>query len=64
MNRIRNSILMLIATIPDRLIPTFVQRRIIDIAEKELQKSRADVIKLRWQQVKLENQLKEYKAKQ
>lgn len=64
MNRIKKSILMLIASIPDQLIPDFAQKRIIDIAEKELQKTKADVIKLRWQQVKLENQLKEYKAKQ
>lgn len=63
MKQIKYKFLTLIASIPDQFIPACVQRRITDYAEKELQKAKTDVIRLRWQQASLENRLKEFKAK-
>lgn len=63
MNKLKYYLFNTFSKIPDRYVPFTISKWINDMAEKELRNAKSDIIKLRWEQIQLENQLKEMKSK-
>jgi len=62
--RIIHSILRLFAHIPDKLVPPCLQNYLATKADQVISEKKKEIVRMRWKQVQLEQQLASLRAKQ